>query len=139
MRIPRQLHQFRDETALVIVAAKQEGRVYRARNGEIELIEEFRTPTPKFSDNEGLSEERGRRENNAELMIKRDYLEHFEKLFRSIAPIPKPTNVYIFAPAHMAGEVEGIIKPIFGALPVKTVTGIFTKESPTEFLERIYK
>jgi hypothetical protein len=138
IKISEKLYQFRDETALVIVAAKQEGRVFRAGNGELELLEKFRVSTPHFSDNEGMSQERGRRENIIEENIHHEYFEHFQKLLHSLAPRLKPTHIYLFAPAHVAGELEKIVKPIFGALTVKTVTGIFTKDTPVEFLERLH-
>jgi hypothetical protein len=136
-KISEKLYQFKDEIAMVIVAAKQEGRIYRASNGEIELLEEFRIPKPVFSDDEGLPEEGGHKENDAELQLHHEYLEHFEKLFRSFAPDFKPNHIYLFAPIHMTRELEGIIKPVFGPLPIKTINGIFTKEFPHEFLERI--
>lgn len=136
-KISEKLHQFKDETALILVAAKQEGRIYRASNGEIELLENFHIPTPHFSDNEGLSVQSGHRENAVEEIIRHDYLKHFEDFLHSLVPGFKPNHVYLFAPAHMAGELEKITDKIFGDLPTKPILGIFTKEPPSEFLDRL--
>lgn len=136
-KISGKLYQFKDETALVIVAAKQEGRIYRASNGEIELLEEFRISTPKFSDNEGMPEEAGHMENATEDIIRREYLEHFKTFLHSLASSFKPNHVYLFAPTHTAGELEKIIDKIFGDLPTKPIIGIFTKEPPSRFLDRL--
>src|SRR3989344_6554354 len=114
--IPGELRQFTDEVALLVIAAKQEARVFHASNGELELIEEFRISTPHFSDNEAMPQERGKQENLAEHKIHAEYLDRFATLFRSLAPELKPTNIYVFAPAHTADELMSLLKPTFGAI-----------------------
>lgn len=135
IQISENLYQFTNEVALLVVAAKQEGRVYRASNGELELVEQFRIPTPNFSDNESLTSARGKQENITENLIHTEYLDHFKKLLTSLNF--KPTNIYVFAPTHTAKELEELTQPIFGDLPTKTVTGIFTDESPFDLLARL--
>ncbi len=135
--ISQELYQFTDEVALIIVAAKQEGRIFRAGNGELELIEEFRIPTPHFSDNEGIPSERGDQANLLEVKIHKEYFEHFKNSLHALSSTLKPTHLYFFAPAHVADELAKITTPIFGAFPTKTIVGIFTKESPFELLGRI--
>ncbi|MEK7615774.1 MAG: hypothetical protein AAB420_01030 [Patescibacteria group bacterium] len=136
-QIPSHLDQFADETALIIIAAKQEGRIFRASNGELEMIEKFRIPTPHFSDNEALPNERGEQHNTVQVKIHHEYLEHFKNALHVLAPMLKPTHAYLFGPKHTVDELEHIMKPIFGALPIKTIIGIFTEESPFELIERI--
>lgn len=134
--IPSQLYQFTDETALIIIAAKQEGRIMRAGNGELELIEEFRIPTPHFSDNEGMPVEHGNQSNALEEKIHHEYFDHFKTHLHTLALTLKPTHLYLFAPKHVADELVKILHPLFGSLPTKTIVGIFTKESPFELIGR---
>lgn len=136
-QISENLYQFNGEGALIIVAAKQEGRAYWATNGKIQLIDEFRISTPHFSDNEALTNARGKQENATEEIIHTEYFNHFKKLLESLLPSFKPTNIYLFAPTHTANEMEELIKPIFGTLPTKTVVGIFTDESPFDLIARL--
>ena len=137
--IPRELYQFTDEIALLIVAAKQEGRVFRASNGTMELIKEFRVPTPRFSDNEAVPQARGKQENLAEHKIHAEYLDRFATLFRSLAPTLKPTHIYVFAPAHTADELTVLLKPTFGSLAYATIEGVFTKDAHSDLLKRLKK
>ncbi|MBI2056063.1 MAG: hypothetical protein HYT37_01675 [Candidatus Sungbacteria bacterium] len=137
MLIPHQLPQFTDEIVLIIVAAKQEGSVYRASDGQLELIETFRIPTPHFSDNEGMPHERGKQESAAEKKIHKEYMDHFEKLFRTISVQLKPTQLYFFAPSHIAEELKRFTQTIFRPIPAKDIAGIFTRHSPLEVLELI--
>ena len=138
-QIPQELYQFTDEHALLIVAAKQEGRMFRAASGELELLEQFRVETPHYSDNEALPKERGEQGNTVQAKIEHEYLDHFKQAFHALAQVGhfKPTHLYLFAPKHVADELEAIIKPLFGVLPTKTIVGIFTEESPFELLQRI--
>ena len=115
--IPQELYQFTDERALVIVAAKQEGRIMRAGNGELTMIEEFRIDTPHFSDNEALPQERGEQSNELQEKIHHEYFDHFKTKLHELAPYFKPTHAYLFAPKHVADELEKIMHPIFGAIP----------------------
>lgn len=137
IQISENLHQFTGESALIIVAAKQEARVYRAGNGELELLEQFRIPTPHFSDNEALTGSRGKQENITQELIHTEYFDHFKKLFHKLALSFQPTNLYLFAPVHTANQLEELIKPVFGHPVLKTVTGIFTDESPFDLLARL--
>lgn len=137
IQISENLHQFTGEKALIIVAAKQEARVYRAGDGELELIEQFRIPTPHFSDNEGLTGARGKQENIPEKIIHTEYFDHFKKLFGKLALNFQPTYLYLFAPVHTATELEELIKPVFGHPVLKVVIGIFTDESPFDLLARL--
>src|SRR3989338_2138196 len=137
--IPGELRQFTDEVALLVIAAKQEARVFHASNGELELIEEFRISTPHFSDNEAMPQERGKQENLIEHKIHVEYLDRFAALFRLLAPRFKLDHVYLFAPTHTADELMSLMKPIFGSVAYTTINGIFTKDSPSELLKRIRK
>ena len=137
IQISQNLYQFTNQTAIIIVAAKQEGRVFQAGDGELVFIDQFRIPTPKFSDKEGFPGEEGKRENKVEAIIQTEYLDYFKKLFHSLARNLKPTHIYLFAPVHTAKELRELTKPIFGAIPVKIINGIFTDESPQDLLKRL--
>ncbi len=135
MNIPKQFHQFTDEVALIVVAAKQEGRVYHAGNGILTDVDSFRIPTPHFSDNEEAPDRRGNQENTTEKKIHQEYMGHFKKLFHTLAGGEKPSHLYLFSPMHVAQELEDLTRTVFGALPTTVVVGIFTKQDPIELLE----
>ena len=137
--IPETEYQFTDQTALIIVAAKQEGRLYRAANGEMELIEEFRVETPHYSDNESMPNERGNQGNQLQEKIHHEYFDHFRTRLHTLSATFKPTHLYLFAPQHVADELTKMATPLFGSVPTRDVVGIFTKESPLELIARLGK
>ena len=131
------------ENSLVVVSAKEHGKIYQIRDGEMKALEYVEEHSPEYSDNEGFfmrsaggmqlgsgspQEEDDKR--NIELYIKgiTGELSDAIKSFH-------PEKVFLFEPEHLKGLVEEhVVKP--DNLEVTVVRyGNFVEKQPNEILQ----
>lgn len=142
MKIPRELPQFKDENAFIIVTGKQDAAFYKASDGIIEKVDAFKIPRPTYSDNEGIYRTKGRgvatssgsaKELQDENVI-RDFLREFKKRIRKISDF---STIYIFSPHQIKNRVRAALpnewKMKVGAL----IEGNYYFRHPTFILKKL--
>jgi hypothetical protein len=145
MKIPKQLPQFNNEKAFIVVSAKEKGIVYVAHNGTLELIAEVEEHPETYSDKEGFFLQSGPNsvygsgaplEVNEEHNIKR-FVHAIANELNTLISAQNPHVVYLFYPEYLKGYIEKIIKN-----PKRTPTcviayGNFLHLKPLSFLRHI--
>jgi len=142
MKIPRDLPQFKDETAFIIVAGKQNAVFYTAADATIEQVDAFKIPKPKYSDNEGGFETRGRgmlissgsvRElQDADII--RDFLRELQLRFKKI---PAFSRLYIFAPQQTKNKIQKVLPSEWKKKINAIIDGNYYFRHPTFILKKL--
>ena len=145
MDISKELPQFTDEKALLVVTSKQDGLFYIATSGRIERVEEFHLPRITHPDSAGSIKERGFdtllssgyvRENKKR-NLRYKFLNEVESRLKEINRREAPTTVYIFCPAYVMQAVRGVIPYPLREKVVKTYAGEYHQRHPFKILEKI--
>lgn len=135
------------KNALVVVSAKEHGKLYRIADGELSIYEYVEEHPPQYSDNEGFffrssgGKELGsgapREEDDAQ-NIKR-YMKAIESELRAALVAVQPERVYLFEPEHLKGLVVAhLVNPHH--IPIETVAyGNFVQHSPSEIVAMLEK
>lgn len=145
MKIPKQLPQFGNEKAFIVVSAKEKGLVYVAHNGEIELIAEVEEHPETYSDKEGFFLQSGPGSvfgSGAPLEINEAH--NIKQFVRAIADelntliaTQDPSVMYLFYPEHLKGYLEKVLKNP-KHIPAKVIAyGNFLHLEPLSFLRQI--
>lgn len=111
MKIPNTLPQFQDKNSLLVVIGHHHGKLYKALNGEVDLIDDILIEEPEYSDNEGLF--KGKNSSNGYGSVleskKSEYEKKFSKKIAEKALDYSKNNdleqVYLFMPEEMKGLV----------------------------------
>jgi hypothetical protein len=126
VQIPRQLPQFKDRSALLIVAGRQDAIFYQVANGRLEALDDFKIQRPQ------LFAEESQRPARAEII--RDFLREFK---RRLKFLPDCTEVWLFAPSRTKNE-------LLRALPAprrlrlrRVIPGNYYPRSPLELLHKL--
>jgi len=146
MKISQNLPQFAGEHVLLVVTGRQEAEFYRAGDGEVEKVAAFKVETPKYSDREGHFKTRGRGMVLASGAVyeaqKEKILQDFRREFKSslksvLANFSQPDRIYMYTPAYMATDVQGLFPRLVAGAIKKTIRGNFYGRHPFELLEKI--
>ncbi len=145
MQIPNTLPQFIAERALLVVSAKEQGRLYQASDGVIEEVVKVEEHPERYSDREGFffRSGYGRHYGSGAPMEehKQENIRAFvsaisEELNEAIKDL-QPDVLYFFQPEHLKGYLENAIKNP-QHIPTHAVAyGNFVDETPHALLERI--
>jgi hypothetical protein len=144
MKITNTLPQFENTNALLLVSGTQRAEAYRAGDGVIDKIVEFRASLPEHSDRPdmkvrsvgGQTLGMSSTHENVQEDMEREFIADFKRQTEALTK-EEWHEVYLFAPAHA-------LKILAGALPAKLhdklvgkITGNYTKATPFELLEKI--
>lgn len=115
LKIDETLPQFHCHRALMLVADKQEARVYTMHDGYASRVLSFHVSTKRL-----------------------EMLQKLSTYIPSIISESAPTKVFLFAPSRLAGE---IIHFIPSSLQKSLVLhyGIYTESHPFELLQLVHK
>jgi hypothetical protein len=113
MIIPNELPQFIGETALLIVTGTRQAKIYRASNKVLEVIDEYKIPTPQYSDKEGYFQTRSKNGvmaagsvlEDVDDQAKKTFLSELSKHLKQAGKIFSSSVVYVFAPSHIKNMV----------------------------------
>lgn len=108
MRIPRELPQFNTETALIMVASKQEAHFFKANQGTIEEAGKVKIEKPTYSDREGFFQRSGKGEvlgtGSVEEIrddeIEQELLKELQELLDKTKNDSSIDKIYLFAPSY---------------------------------------
>ena len=148
MIIPEKYKQFLDEEALVIVAGKEHGLIYRIKEGTNELVEEVAEHPPRYSDDEGFffhgtKGKPGTMGAGAPKEYDESvYLKKFEKeAAKELDTLIKSEDaelLYVFEPEHLKGRIVEHLEK-HPKLVVHTVRhGNYVNEEPLQLVEYIH-
>lgn len=143
MRITKELPQFDDEQALLIVSGKEEAIVYTAHAGTITRVEHVRYRPHRYSDREGFFAIRSGgktvRSGSAKEIPKQhslvEFLTALQTALRPYVAKPKSMTVYLFAPKYLLPSIREHLSSDIRQQIRKSVPGNFVNDHPFEILE----
>lgn len=140
MKIPKALPQFEDKVAFIVVAGKQNAVFYKVSDGEIDRLDAFKIPRPRYSDHEGEFKTRGGVGSSGSIKelrdqdIIRDFLREFK---RRIKAIPEFSSMYIFAPDQTKNKIKSALPAQWREKLSGLIVGNFYYRHPLHILEKI--
>lgn len=108
------------ENSLVVVSAKEHGKIYQILDGEIKLVEYVEEHPPSYSDNEGFffRSAGGQRLGSGapkEVDDRRNIERYIKGITEELSTTIKtlqPKQIFLFEPEHLKGLIaEHVIKP----------------------------
>lgn len=145
MQIPNSLPQFIGERVLLVVSAKEHGRLYQAYDGMLEEVVNVEEHPETTSDREGFFARSGYGQRfgsgSPEEFNKQETIRTFVKsIAQELNEAMKdlhPNALYLFQPEHLKGYLEHEIKNP-DHIPVHAVAyGNFVDEKPLRLLEHV--
>jgi hypothetical protein len=143
MKISNKYGNLRDDHALVIVTGKQDAVLYLMKAGHMEKLDAFKIPKPRFSDNEGHAQMRGRGEMIAsgwtrELRDEDIISEFVGELKKRLKSINSDFDkVYLFVPSQNKNAIKKALpKPIADKIEAE-VSGNYYYRSPQYLLDKL--
>jgi hypothetical protein len=145
IQIPRELPQFKNEAALLIVTGSQEAEFFMAKNGELSPLEHFRIKKPVFTDKEGLFQRSGLgrvfgrsgSEKDVKGEIKQKFFSELAHVLKRLGKDERPDIVYLFTPDYLHKEVEREVEAGLGQPSNKAFMGNYLKHPPLALVEMI--
>lgn len=150
MKIKKDLPQFNQEIALLILSAKQAAELYLATDGEIERIDMIKIPRPRFSDKEEffMTRKGGRmikagagsyEHQPLKNELEKEMLHHLANQIKETLKTKKITSIYIFSSPYTINAVKDILSKEAKKLLRFTKSGNYIDHHPFEILEIIKK
>ena len=147
MNIQRQLPQFNNQTALLIVTGSQKGVFYLAAASVIEEIGAVNEPVEKYSDHEGFFVSRGGEGVYTSGAVceanKQDHLKKFAKKISSegdrIVREKGVDIVYLFVPDYVIHDLNRTLTSRVKEMVQEKFKGNFVESHPFKLLEKIKK
>ncbi|MFO7807266.1 MAG: hypothetical protein R6V40_02470 [Candidatus Moraniibacteriota bacterium] len=118
MQISQELPQFNVRNSLILISAKHGLEIYKAHQGHIEKLKEFRIENPRYSDREGFFMSRSKNVGTirtgsvgeiSDEDIKRDFFQKWKGLIKEndFKEITKEVDdVYLFSPGNLITEFK---------------------------------
>jgi len=150
MQIEKNLPQFNDEKALLVVTGEQSARLYSVNQGTIKELELFHIDNPVYSDREGsFGKTMGKTRivSGAAYEMKQNlkldlHVKFFHKLRDDIGAAHKKNKfnvIFLFSPEFILKEIyQSLPKEISSLIQLK-VNGNFVDEHPFKLLQKIKK
>lgn len=144
MQLPQTAPQFLQTEALVIVAAREEGIIYRIKEGEMQQIDVVEKRLEPLSDDEGFffggvggsggaPKDRDNEEEEYAKRLQKNIAHELDQLVKQ----EQAKVLYVFEPEYLKGRIEGQLQE-HDDLKIHTVQyGNFTNDTPRELVDRI--
>jgi len=146
-KIPTALPQFTQTHALIVVTGMHAGALYHAHDGEIEKLEAFAVPIPRYSDKEGFYARGGKggtyvsgavREIDKQEVVK-PFLKELNKQIAALLSPYSISEVYLFSPPEIKSEIRAHIPKLLDGFIRGHILGNHIHDSPIELLQKIQK
>ena len=145
MKIKKQLPQFDDAVALLMVLGGKEGVFYLAHEGEIRKAGGCRVNDPKYSDNEGFFGKRSRGGATAagsvreypKQQVEAEFLKACKAEASRIEKEQGFNEVYLFVPARLKNSLQETLPVRIKKKIQKVKTGNHHEKHPFEILEML--
>lgn len=144
MRLPQDAPQFLQTEALVIVAAREDGIIYRIKDGEMQQLDVVEQHLLPLSDDEGFffggvggsggaPKDRDNEEVEYSKQLRKKIAHELDQLIKQDAA----RVLYIFEPEHLKGRIEEELQK-HDDLSVHTVQyGNYVHETPRQLIDHI--
>lgn len=141
MKISNKFKKLQEEDAFLVVAGKQDAAFYTLQDGEIERVDAFKIPTPRYSDNEGHSRHSLVASSWTKEVEDRDIIREFIQEFKTrLKKVdPKFKKLYLFVPSQTKNAVRKALPRTFKDKLAKEVSGNYYYRSPQHLLEKLSK
>jgi len=145
-RIARELPQFQNAPAFLIVAGKTDGIVYHACDGEIFQVARIHLEKPRYTDREGHSVRRGRgeimgvgevRAEHRKQDDERAFLRLLRQAIQHVALRHPIDLVYVFVPAYLKGMLRDALPARVRSRIARVIIGDHVEEHPLDLLARV--
>lgn len=145
MKISRELPQFNGETALILVAARQDATIYLATDGRIEVGGTVHVEKPVYSDREGYFETRGNGRfygsgsvyEPKEDATMRKFLHELILRLARILRENKASRVFFFVPSYIQSTLAKGMPKDFQKKIRLVIRGNFSHSHPFDLLDKI--
>ncbi|MEK7561087.1 MAG: hypothetical protein AAB539_03990 [Patescibacteria group bacterium] len=145
MQIQKELPQFNEAAALLLVTGTQEGVIYRASQGTIEEVARVKEETPHYSDREGFFASRGHGQTFAtgavrELdkgVVRKKFARAFVGKIRETAAGMPVAEVYIFSPRYTLPAIKSELPAEFQKILQGAFAGHYIDKHPFDLLRMI--
>lgn len=143
MRIRRDLPQFNERRALIVVTGRFAAELYVAHRGVIDRLEGFQLVWPQYEDNEGYFEQRGKdmtrisgsvRETKERERVKR-FIRDLRVRVWKVVRNEKSDVIFLFTPKMQ--EVKNELQDRIRRLIVGEVRGDYIRKHPFDILTKI--
>jgi hypothetical protein len=143
MKISKSLPQFEKEPSLFVVTGKQDAAFYKAYNGTIEQIGEFKIPKPKYSDHEGHYRMKGMGEvvssggwERRDDFVIKDFLLGLKSHLKGMHANDF-SKMYVFAPSKVKNAIASVVPSQLRKKTAAVIEGNFVKSPPDNLLKKI--
>ena len=150
MRIPKNLKRLasKKEDALLLVTGKQDAVIYKASDGNLEKIDVFKLPTPRYSDNEGNGGATGKgtgRGKGARSMVQkevqdrdiiRDFMHELVVHLKNIKAENFP-SIYLFTPSYVKNQILSALPAELRKHVKAVVEGNYFNLAPSELMLKL--
>lgn len=136
-----------NDNALIVVSAKEEGKLYELRDGALHFLQHVTEHPPAYSDNEGFFQRSGNGMTMGSGSVLEESDEHNFKQFlntmseavREQTDAIKPRAVLILEPEHLKHKLAERTTQGQPASTASVLFGNFVHESPKELYARLEK
>lgn len=145
MKITRNLPQFENKNALLVVSGLHEAVFYIAKDGFLEKIGQFKLLNPKYSDKEGFFVsagygrvfETGSVLETDKIELRHKFLKEMDKILDDIVKRRGVTDIYIFSSDFLKNELTDLL-PREDRKKIRLIfLGNYTHFHPFQILEMI--
>lgn len=133
MKISQDLPQFDKETLLIITGA-QEAKIYRAFNGNLDIVEEIRISMPDFDDKGGQFKLGGRTV-AAQEFDKNELTDDMLKKVEGVVKNIKIQDVYLVSPSHVMPKLKEVLPKSLNIMG--TISGNYCNNHEFDVLKKI--
>jgi hypothetical protein len=144
MKISKDLPQFKEEKALLIVSGEKEGKLFIVNNGEIKEVDSIKM-VPQYSEREGYFERKGKGKffgsgsvyEEKKKETRRVFIKKIGKSLEKAFQKEKPNEAYLFSSKHMMKNVKGSLPASVSKVLKETFKGNYNDQHPFKLLEKI--
>lgn len=137
MKISQDLPQF-NKDALIIVTGAQEAKIYKAFNGNLEILKEIRAIAPNFDDKGGMFKRdkgAGGRVVAAQEFDKEELTKDMLEQVSGFVKGMKVQEVYLVSPSHVIGKLKEVLPNNFNIK--KQVIGNYCNNHEFDILKKL--
>ncbi len=145
MKIKKELPQFKNEAALLVVAGRQSADFYLAFKGEISKIDTLSVKTPRYSDREGHFKTSGKGQvfswgavcEPQKEKVRDRFLRQMKDKFVALSKKSDFSRIYLFCPDYLTPLLEKEFSPSARKKVCFSFAGNYKKEHPFQLLKKI--
>jgi len=145
MKISKNLPQFNNAVALLVIVSKRKAQCYVVTDGYVTSVRTISVRPPQYTDREGFFETRGKGEvfsSGAVYEKKKQKMEHemlpeLTKTIESVFNEYRVTDMYLFAPAYLIRDIRNALPGTLSRTLRLEIEGNYYSHHPFQLLRKI--